>query len=291
MKKIKRIAIFGGVHGNELLGIYLVKKFQQFPQLITRNSLEVITLLANPQAIAKGRRYIDTDLNRCFSQQDLFDIDRLQYEPILARKIIRQIKDLEIDFLIDIHTSTANMGITLLLSNLLPFNLNLVAYLIAINPNIKVVYSQNNDNNRLRHVCQFGFTIEVGAIAHGVLDPIWFQKTEQLVNQILDYLDIVHSDKVAVTNNNLTVYSSLVPVKYPLDRHQQISAMIHPTLQGQDYCELHPGSPLFLNFDDSEILYRGEATVYPIFINESAYWEHHIAMYLTTKQQITPNVN
>ena len=291
MNKIKRVAIVGGVHGNELLGIYLVKKFQQFPQLISRDNLEVITLLANPQAIAKGRRYIDTDLNRCFSQQDLFDTNQLQYEPLLARKIIQQIKDLEIDFLIDIHTSTANMGMTLLLSNLLPFNLNLVAYLIAINPKIKVVYPQNNDNNRLRHVCQFGFTIEVGAIAHGVLDPIWFQTTEQLVNQILDYLDIVHSDKIAVINDNLTVYSSLVPVKYPLDRHQQISAMIHPNLQGRDYCELHSGSPLFLNFDGSNILYKGEATVYPIFINESAYWEHHIAMYLTTKQQITLNIN
>ncbi|MCY7390340.1 MAG: succinylglutamate desuccinylase/aspartoacylase family protein, partial [Leptolyngbyaceae cyanobacterium CAN_BIN12] len=36
---IRRIAIVGGTHGNELTGIYLIKKFQQFPHLLHRQSL------------------------------------------------------------------------------------------------------------------------------------------------------------------------------------------------------------------------------------------------------------
>ena len=69
---IRRVAIVGGTHGNELTGVYLVKKFQQSPNLLKR-SFDVITFLANPKAIAANRRYIDRDLNRCFSKKDLFN--------------------------------------------------------------------------------------------------------------------------------------------------------------------------------------------------------------------------
>ncbi|MGB8689622.1 MAG: succinylglutamate desuccinylase/aspartoacylase family protein, partial [Microcoleus sp.] len=36
MNQIKRVAIVGGTHGNELTGIYLVKKFEREPNLIAR---------------------------------------------------------------------------------------------------------------------------------------------------------------------------------------------------------------------------------------------------------------
>ncbi len=288
MNNIKRVAIIGGVHGNELLGIYLVKKFQQYPQLVKRDSFDVIILLANTKAIQLGRRYIDIDLNRCFTSQDLNNYDLTKYEQVLAKKIFQQIQQSQIDFLIDIHTSTANMGITLLLSNLLPVNLNLAAYLVSLDPAIKVVCSQSDpDNNRLRNVCRYGFTIEIGSIPHGVLDPIWFQKTEQLISNILNYIDIFNSDRLTWLPKNITLYSSLIPINFPIDEQGQLTAMVHPTLQGQDYCELHPEQPIFLKFDGSNILYQGSQTVYPIFINESAYWEKSLAMYLTTKQKIT----
>jgi aspartoacylase len=63
--------------------------------------------------------------------------------------------------------------------------------------------------------------------------------------------------------------------------------MIHPQLQGKDYEALHPGNPVFLTFDNQAIAYEGESTVYPIFINEAAYYEKGIAMCLTQKQQLT----
>jgi aspartoacylase len=49
--KISQVTIVGGIHGNELLGVYLIKKFGKFPQLIERPSFNTTTLLANPQAI------------------------------------------------------------------------------------------------------------------------------------------------------------------------------------------------------------------------------------------------
>jgi aspartoacylase len=43
---------------------------------------------------------------------------------------------------------------------------------------------------------------------------------------------------------------------------------------------------MFLTFDGTTIAFDGESTVYPIFINEAAYYEKGIAMYFTQKQQI-----
>ena len=57
MNQIKRVAIVGGTHGNELTGIYLVKKFDRAPELIGRSTFETITLLANPKACEIGTRH------------------------------------------------------------------------------------------------------------------------------------------------------------------------------------------------------------------------------------------
>ena len=63
--------------------------------------------------------------------------------------------------------------------------------------------------------------------------------------------------------------------------------MIHPDLLGRDFAALKKGDKLFRTFDGKDILYEGEADgrdiVYPIFINEPAYYEKDIAMSLTVK--------
>lgn len=86
--KVQRVLIVGATHGNEFIGAYLIKKFEQYPALIQRLTFETLTLLANPQAFARTRRHIDTDLNRCFRQEDLQDLTRSTYEAIRAIQVI-----------------------------------------------------------------------------------------------------------------------------------------------------------------------------------------------------------
>ena len=87
MNQIKRVAIVGGTHGNELTGIYLVKKFERAPELIGRSTFETIALLANPKACEIGRRYLDIDLNRCFRKEDLENPHLSSYEEQRAKEI------------------------------------------------------------------------------------------------------------------------------------------------------------------------------------------------------------
>lgn len=68
---VRRVAIFGGTHGNELSGVFLVKHWQEDGAEIQRTGVEVKPFLTNPRAVKKCTRYIDCDLNRVFDPDNL----------------------------------------------------------------------------------------------------------------------------------------------------------------------------------------------------------------------------
>ncbi len=288
---IRRVAIVGGTHGNELTGVYLVKKFEQFPELLHRPSLECITLLANPKAIAANRRYIDRDLNRCFANEDLANPELTSYEDRRAKAIAAKLgpkHQPSTDIIIDLHSTTANMGLTILSSSRHPFNLRLAAYLSTLHPAVRICYgiACDQDTPMLRSLSPLGCTIEVGAIAQGVLNAEFLQHTEMLVHAILDYLDAMNQGKPLPVPSNLMVYQVISSVDYPRNSSGELQAMIHPQLQCKDYEPLQQGQPLFLRFTGESIFYQGEPIVYPVFINEAAYYEKNIALILTEKQHL-----
>lgn len=289
MNQIKRVAIVGGTHGNELTGIYLVKKFDRAPELMARSTFETIALLANPKACEIGRRYVDTDLNRCFFQPDFLNPNLSSYEALRAREIYRIFSDVNpknSDLIVDLHTTTANMGLTLIIAIEHQFNLSLAAHLTSVNPHLKILASvtKNQDSSALRSISELGCTLEVGPVAQGVLDARLFQQTEELVGTILDWVETSNRGKISPAKNPLTVYQTVEAIDYPRNESGEIQAMIHPRLQFRDYEPLNPGDPMFLTFDGKSVLYEGKSTVYPIFINEAAYYEKGIAMYFTQKQ-------
>ncbi|MBE9125324.1 MULTISPECIES: aspartoacylase [unclassified Coleofasciculus] len=287
-KTINRVAIVGGTHGNELTGVYLVKKFKQSPHLIQRSTFETVTLLANPKAVKVGNRYIDMDLNRCFKPQDLQNPMLGSVEQRRAKEIAKQIQEWKVDVLIDIHSSTANMGLTLILFNEHPFLWRLAAYLSAINPAVKILQNKQSaqDSPYLRSLCELGFTLEVGSISQGVLNAELFQQTEDIITLILDYIEQSNQGKILPIPSTITVYQYSGSIDYPRNDDGEIQAMIHPQLQFKDYEALNPGEPIFLSFDGSVHSYQGESVTYPVFINEAAYYEKGIAMYLTTKETV-----
>jgi succinylglutamate desuccinylase len=290
-KLIRRVAIVGGTHGNELTGVYLIKKFEQFPELLQRPSLECLTLLANPPAITANRRYIDHDLNRCFADADLANPDLTSYESQRAKEITAEFgpkTNSRIDLIIDLHSSTANMGLTFLPSSLHPVNLRLAAYLSQLHPDVRVCQGLSCDQSAplLQSLSPLGGTIEVGAIAQGILDAELFQQTEMLIHSILNYLDALNQGNPLPAPESLTLYQTIGAIDYPRDAAGELTAAIHPQLKFQDYEPLVPGAPMFLSFTGESISYDGETIVYPIFINEAAYYEKGIAMSLTQKQEI-----
>lgn len=141
MEKISRVAIVGGTHGNEFTGAYLIKKLQNFPDLARRSSFETLTLLANPQAFQAVKRYIDKDLNRCFTIKDLQNDTLSTYEEKQA-KFINQLLgpkgNPKVDFILDFHSTTANMGLSIILTSNDLFSKRVAAHLSLIEPSLKV---------------------------------------------------------------------------------------------------------------------------------------------------------
>ena len=291
---IRRVAIVGGVHGNELTGAYLIKKFQQKPATVQRSSFETALLVGNPKALEAGKRYIDADLNRCFQQRMLDSATPESYEASRAQSIRQAFGgkgyggDQPTDFILDLHSTTANMGFTVILVNQHPFNLKLAAYLSVLTPEIKVYRwtTSGQENAFLNSLCELGFALEVGPIAQGILDARLFQATEIFIHATLDSLEALNRRCPPEHSSELMVYQHLHTVDYPKNERGDLLAMIHPLLQGRDYEPLHSGDPLFMTLEGQTIPYSGSKTVYPVFINEAAYYEKGIAMCFTEKSTL-----
>ena len=66
-KLIRTVAIVGGTHGNERLGVELIRAWQLQPSLVTRSSFTTTLVMANPLAVERNVRFVDSDLNREFA--------------------------------------------------------------------------------------------------------------------------------------------------------------------------------------------------------------------------------
>ncbi len=287
-KNFKKVSIVGGTHGNELTGVYLVKKWQNNLKPVTRASFETTLLLANVEAIDECRRYIETDLNRCFTNELLSSSKNNSHELKRAKEINAILgpkgSDSASDIILDLHNTTAHMELTLIYSQKDPFTLGLLSFLSS-NPLVRLYYMPENigDSPYLPSVGKRDICIEVGAQPHGTLLPDKFFPTEKLVENTLDYIESYNCGSNNSEIREVTVYTHQHSVDYPRDENGQINAMIHPELQGKDYLPLTPNSPMFITFDGESIYYEGTETVYPVFINEKAYYEKKIAFSVTTK--------
>jgi aspartoacylase len=290
--QIQRVVIVGGTHGNELTGIYLVKKFRRYPHLLKRKSFEAQTLLANTKAIAANRRFISRDLNRCFGADDLANPFLASYEEQRAKEIAAQLtpeSSSNVEVIIDVHSTTSNMGFTIIPSVSSPLILRLAAYLRTLNPLVRVCLGMqsNQETSVLRSLSPLGFTLEVGPIPQGVLNAYYLQQTEKLVHGILDYLDALNYGNLLPVHPSLTMYQMVSCVDYPRDLSGELDALIHPRLQSRDYKPLNHGEPMFLKLTGESVPYLERDTVCPIFINEAAYYDKQIAMILTHKHLLS----
>ena len=268
-----RVTISGGVHGNELLGIYLVKDLMRTSPTF---ELQIDYLLANPKAIKECRRYIDYDLNRSFASAAL-DEDSHLYEFERAKVVRRKLE--RTDFLIDLHTTTANMGITIVLSHEDERSENVAKILAMEFDEVRILrWFGTGEGDFINSCVPSSITIESGPVCQGILDAELFFKTKKV---LLRALDILQKDERTV--ENVECFDVEKYVDFPR-KDGEIFGMIHPEFRYRDYQELHIGDPVFITFDEEEIF--SDAHGYPVFINEAAYYEKRIAYCLTKKAKI-----
>ncbi len=281
-KNIEKVLLVGGTHGNELTGIHLVHQWKNNQQEKEYPLVDLDYLIANPEAVKANKRYIEHDLNRCFKKSDLENESLNSLEQSRAKEINRSLGgkgNSKIDFIIDLHTSTANMQTNIVLTRLDIFHLSLASYLIKTLPEI-VITSEANlmaDHHFLETVAEKGILVEVGPIPQGCLDYDCFSKTRNAVNACLEFVEKYNNGDHLDLNDNVEIMSYTSKIYFPTDQHGNISACVHPDLIGIAYPKIVKGDPLFISFSGKVIHYEGEET-FLAFINEAAYYDQKIAM-------------
>lgn len=309
---IARAALIGGTHGNELTGITVVRRLKAGlgPLAAGPAAANLKLIIANPRAVQMCRRYVDRDLNRCFMLSDLtadpaapLNNRLADYEHQRARLIDgllgpKASASRNVDLAVDLHTTTSNLGTTLIIREDDRTALRIAALVAADIPEVRILTytvdegsggevgvgstAEPGDYPFLVESAAHGITVEIGPVAQGVLRASALETTERLVAGIFAGVDALNTrSPEALAPRSVTVYRFIADVDYPRDASGALLACIHPDFQDRDLEPLSNGQPLFLHFDGQVTSHAGEEGLFPAFVNEAAYYEKGVAFSLT----------
>ena len=294
-------------------------------------TLDIVTLLANPEAHLANKRFIDTDLNREFHYDNLCclddddndddndgedeskiiendalnndndnDVDSIEsrrakeLDDILGSKC-DEARD-EFDVAIDLHSTTSNMGITLIINEGDELMTQGAAYVAHKCKGARILMHsipEREERRTLSSAAKHGFTVEVGPVPQGILRHDAVQKTESAMHSLLDFLQRKNEGHDDVLQELKTVYPTgtvpcfrTAPAKRPGEISGKLtwpcdpdnpnfpSLMVHESIQDNDFSLLKVGDPLFVAPDRSIINYDGSHgdEVYVVFVNEAGYY-------------------
>ena len=317
---VRSLCISGGTHGNELNGVYLVKNWLKSESRrceIQRNSFQTHVVLTNLRATEQCVRFTDVDLNRQITPENLFSTEEkggYPYEIQRARDLYSQFQDeageKAVDFWFDLHNANGNTGPFFIMNHTHgPFPLHVASHLQIKFPEIRIMLltpgqfeklrfgeSQDKEEKQDQAISKFptgsvsnigkeGFTLEMGPLANGTINASMFNLAKDIISGVLDTVDEFNNGK-KFEEKEIEVFRFLGVIHYPTDENREITAMISPDLDGNDWKPLHPGDPLFMAFNGETIVYKEDNVVWPVFINEAAYFRNNIAMAVTRKEKI-----
>lgn len=222
---IRKVTIVGGTHGNERIGIELVRQWAADGSILKRSTFETSVLLGNPLATDANIRYVTSDMNRQFARKDISSWDstvtkgietlaitsdqthrvKLVDEEILHAKRLHQLlgpkgavnEVYNCDFIIDLHSSVSNVGLMGMINGADKdcHAVRLSQYLLeerrADFPELRITNSKldKNDSPNIDSISPYGIAFEVGPIAHGTLSSKLLEETRQLVYASLDFIE------------------------------------------------------------------------------------------------------
>lgn len=270
-----RVLVFGGTHGNEWTGVTVVTQYaealkKKFPQL------DLHFILANPEAHKMGKRFKDEDLNRAF--QFLHEDRAHSYEHNRAKEI-KKLIDESPCFVIDLHTTTSNMGSTVIVTHYNSVNLDLSTKLSTTLKDCRVIGSPDPKRKYLGSQSDHGLMIEVGPVANNVVEASSLKASLEILEASLHHLTL-HPKP---STGSIEIFEEVEDVYYPVDEAGRISGFIHKDLQAQDFRPLKGSFNAFESFQGESLRHKIQEELYPIFINEAAYYPQKLAFSLCRK--------
>ncbi|MFS1440798.1 aspartoacylase [Vibrio sp. 10N.286.46.E10] len=290
MDNINQVLLVAGTHGNELSGIYLNKLIKERMYAADRSTFSTNAVIANPKAVEQNVRYLDTDLNRQFSNANHDDTAGLA-EYTVARQFIDRHASTEQQLIVDLHNTTSNMGATLILLSNDAFYQKMGAYVKQRMPEANILFEDRKPWDEQPYLCtagKCGVMIEVGAQAHGSLKFDTLKLMKQMLTMVLDYVEKHNLNQVQALED-YDAFFYVEEVNVPLGPDGMRVATVHPAICGRDFEVVKQGEPILATFFGYDIYWERERDIYPHFINESAYSKANIAMALAEKRLVSMN--
>ncbi|MCR8539524.1 MAG: aspartoacylase [Prochlorococcus marinus CUG1439] len=286
---IQRILIVSGTHGNEINPIWAVNQFNS-KENTNKKGIEYKFIIGNPIAYQKGCRYIDADLNRSFNENNnyhqqkksIYEIDRANF--LVDQFGINGSQPCQIA--IDLHTTTANMGTSIVMYGRRFKDFCLAALLQ--NKFGLPIYLHEKDQAQTGFLVEAwpcGLVIEVGAVAQNFYDPKIINRFLIIISSLREEIDKLKNNLIELPKE-LVVYVHQGSIDYPRDKKGDIDGLIHPKRINQDWKMIKKGDPLFIDRQGIIHKYDGDQEIWPVFIGEVAYKEKKIAMSYTKKELI-----
>ncbi len=288
---LKKILIVSGTHGNEINPVWAINQFKKQFKTIDKN-IQYEFIIGNPLAYERGCRYIDNDLNRSFNSikrtfdNNIYEINRANF--LVEKFGVNGSEPCEIA--LDLHTTTANMGTSIVMYGRRRKDFCLAALLQ--NKFGLPVYLHEKDEKQTGFLVEAwpcGLVIEIGSVAQNYYDPKIINKFLIILSFLRDEIDKLKNNQIQLPKG-LIVHTHQGSIDYPREINGNINALIHPKRINQDWKPIKKGDPLFMDLLGNTKSYAGEDTIWAVFIGEVAYKEKNIAMSYTKKEVINlPN--
>ena len=275
MKPINKVIVLGGTHGNEWTGIFAIKQYaeafkQEFPEL------DLHFILANPEAYQINKRFKDEDLNRAF--QFLHEDRPDSYEHNRAKEL-KELIGQGPCFVLDLHSTTSHMGNTVIISHNQPLNFHIASQLLQHLSDTRIIVSPDPNKKYLASQSEFGMMIEVGPVPNGVINAVALEGTLKLIKEVLRAITTLTN----LTSGPLEIYEEIEDIYYPQDENGELTAYIDAEFNGKDFIGIEGEYRPFKSFTGEYQWRRPEEMLYPIFINEAAYYPTKLAFTLCRK--------
>ena len=121
--------------------------------------------------------------------------------------------------------------------------------------------------------------IEVGPVPNSVISGPVLEDTLQLMREVLSGI----STHESLTGTSVEIYEEIEDVFYPQNENGELTAYVHPELQGKDFHPLEGAYKAFRGFPGEDIQRETKEKLFPIFINEAAYYPSKLAFTLCRK--------
>ncbi len=132
----ENIAIIGAIHGNERIGIEVIKELLQKNEFNEKSFKNLYLVGGNPRAYAENKRFIEANLNRCFGKENDKSLKHLEnsYERAIAKEIQKILEKCQ--RVLDIHQSRSKDNFIVCKKGSLGLAKKMNAQMIIISPEL-----------------------------------------------------------------------------------------------------------------------------------------------------------